>query len=288
MVHPLPPMSLPPLTADFENVIQPATPGVPAQKTPWSLARASDGTTRTNQGNTSVISYPAHGQSLLLDHLKKEAMIIPAQPPAPPKPQLAQLGPNAQHLLAPPPAPQIQDLGKRFMGTHEVEGKLFTFQRLVPTPHLPPTPTAPTPTAPKAPEVKLPGAPKLPELKVPKLDLKAPKLPDLKAEMPKAPMAPKAPEPPKPPAPPPMPPPSPIMQQVETWTHTKLKLPMFTRARSPKLEVTQVCKQITPGEPHPALFKIPPGYKLVEPPKPQTPNLQPPKVELPKAPALPR
>jgi hypothetical protein len=58
---------------------------------------------------------------------------------------------------------------------------------------------------------------------------------------------------------------------VETWTSTKMHLPMLTKMHGPFGQMTQTCHSAVPGEPHPAAFQIPPGYKVIQPPK--TPTL---------------
>lgn len=174
----------------------------------------------------SVISNPATGQTVVLDHAKKTALVKPAPPPAPPMaiPQMPQAGAPAFAGPAPqPPGVQGQSLGKSVFQGHEVVGNRYVIQ--------PPPPP------------KTPGAPKLPQ-------------------MPGAPPTSGAPIQ-KPPGP----------TTVETWTSAKLHLPMMTRMQGPFGQMTQVCHSAVPGEPHPAAFQIPPGYKLVKPAPPKPPGL---------------
>jgi pyruvate/2-oxoglutarate/acetoin dehydrogenase E1 component len=60
---------------------------------------------------------------------------------------------------------------------------------------------------------------------------------------------------------------------VEAWTSTKLHLPMLTKMEGSFGQLTQVCHSAVPGEPHPAAFQIPPGYKVVMPTPPTSPTL---------------
>ena len=81
---------------------------------------------RIDTPHTSVISDPAGQRTIMLDHLKKEAMVIP-MPPLSPSP--SQSGgpqvPGGAPKLAPPL--QVHDLGKSLIEGHEVEGKRYTF-----------------------------------------------------------------------------------------------------------------------------------------------------------------
>jgi hypothetical protein len=210
----------------------------------FRFQRASDGKTRVDSGAMSVISNPATGQTVVLDHAKKTALVQPAPPPAPPMaaPQTPQAGAPAFPGATPhPPGVQGQSLGKSVFQGHEVVGNRYVIQ--------PPPPP------------KMGGMPKLPQM--PGMP-KAPSLPGAPASQ-SAPGAPGV-------APPP---PLPAATQkpagpttVETWTSTKLHLPMMTKMQGPFGQLTQVCHSAVPGEPHPAAFQIPPGYKLVTPPKP--------------------
>ena len=138
----------PPVTAEYTSALQGPQPNVPPVQSAYRFCRATDGKTRVDTGNTSVISNPATGQTILLDHVKKTATIHPASPTAPPG------APQMPHFSAPglpgmPHAPsvQVQDLGKSVFQGQEVEGKRFLIQ-----PHaMPKTPGVPKP--PKAPTV---------------------------------------------------------------------------------------------------------------------------------------
>ena len=54
----------------------------------YSLLRSMDGKLRIDYGNLSVISNPAAGLTIALDHLKLEARIIPMPPGIPQAPRL--------------------------------------------------------------------------------------------------------------------------------------------------------------------------------------------------------
>jgi hypothetical protein len=87
----------------------------------------------------------------------------------------------------------------------------------------------------------------------------APQAPQM-APPPAAPGAPQAPQAPQMPQKPPMP------TVADVWTSTSLGMPVLTRVSGPFGEQTSYCKPAASGEPHPALFQIPPGYKPVMPP----------------------
>ena len=111
-------------------------PGVQPQQMGTSFVRSADGKLRFNQGNQSIISDPSAGKTILLDHATKEAQIFPLQPNLQ-KPGVPTIGAPS---FTPPQAPiNVQDLGKRMMNGHEVEGKLYTFA----PPQMPAAPNAP-------------------------------------------------------------------------------------------------------------------------------------------------
>ncbi len=143
---PQPPQpSLPPVSAEYESTVRSAQPGATPQQFPWKLCRSSDGKMRVDHGDKSVINNPAERQSISLDHVKKEALAVPA-----PQQQTgqAQAMPGGGQTPAPPSLPNVKDLGKKLIGEHEAEGKLYTFQP-------PPAPQPPAPV-PGAPQVQKP------------------------------------------------------------------------------------------------------------------------------------
>jgi hypothetical protein len=124
--------------------------------------RSSDGKFRLDTPKTSVITDPASQKAILLDHVKKEATIVPMQPPAsggapPGSPQVP-----AQGQVQPA---KVEDLGKSMIEGHEVEGKRFTLPPFSP------------PSKPEMPKAKMPGAPKAPAAPGAPAPPQAPKLP---------------------------------------------------------------------------------------------------------------
>jgi hypothetical protein len=113
--------------------------------------RSSNGSMRIDTLNTSIITSPALQKAIMLDHLKKEAMVLPMAP--------AQAAPSSSGSsqtpagAAPTPAMQVQDLGKSTIEGHEVEGKRYvlTPPQLPQMPQLPQIPKAPKPPQSAAP-----------------------------------------------------------------------------------------------------------------------------------------
>ncbi len=115
---------------------------------------------RIDTPSSSIISNPADQKTILLDHLKKEATIIP-MPPA--SGAAAPTGSRPSGGAPSPPAMQVQDLGKSMIEGHEVEGKRYVLPAAQkpqpqPMPKMPQMPGSPkSATVPKAPS--LPKAP---------------------------------------------------------------------------------------------------------------------------------
>lgn len=226
------PISVPPVTADFTSELKQAEASLPPVQSAYRLSRAADGNTRLDSGNTSVISNPAAGQTILLDHIKKTATIQPPLAAAPPRPGMPPMPNLGAPGLASPPSAQVQDLGKGVLQGLEVEGKRYVIQP-------PAMPDIPAP--PKPPAFQAPGMPKVPGM---------PPVPG----MPKPPGAPGSPSAPNPPQGPTL---------AEVWTSTSTRLPMLTKINGGFGQITQVCQGVIPGEPHPAAFQIPPDYKVL-------------------------
>jgi hypothetical protein len=125
--------------------------------------RSSNGNLRIDTPHTSIISMPSAQQTIMLDHLKKEATVVPT-PPA--TAASSAEGPKMPAGIAPPAPPRVQDLGKSMIEGHEVEGKRYT---------LPPPPMPPAPPPPKLPQ--MPGMQKLPQSGTPAKPPQPPKLP---------------------------------------------------------------------------------------------------------------
>jgi len=200
----------------------PALPGKRPQVHVWKMFRSTGGAMHLDFGKTGLITKPGAKGALLLDNVKREARMVPpvhAQAAAPPA---TAPGGAMPHTPKPPALPNVKDLGKRIIGGHPAEGKMYTF-------HPPKVPGLPQPG-------KAPAGPKIPAMAKPPI-----------------PSAPRA-----------------KVQTLEVWTHTQLKVPLLTKASGISGLQSSICKNAKGGEPPASLFRIPPGYKLVEP-KPPTP-----------------
>lgn len=143
--------------------MQLAAPGSPPSQLPYSMARSATGQLRIDYGTaSSVITNPASGKTILLDHIKQEARIIPTPPSVTP-PQLTPPGiPGMPGAPVPPPTSmgQVKDLGIRVIQGVEARGTQVVMPALAAV--KPPTPPA-IPGMPGAPAIPgLPGAPALP------------------------------------------------------------------------------------------------------------------------------
>jgi len=221
------PPPVPPFCSDCATKTQPSGGGAPTQSAS-RMWRSSDGKFRLDTPSTSVINDPTTQKTILLDHLKKEATVIPMSAASsgnatPASPQI----PSAQGQAS---SVKVEDLGKSMIEGHEVEGKRFTLPPFAP----PAKPDLPQMKMPAAPQAAMPGTPKAP----------AP------PGTPSAPQAPKLP---------------PIPSVTEVWTSVKLKAPVLTKITTAAGEQTTYCKPVS-GDPHPSVFQIPQGYKI-RPPK---------------------
>lgn len=160
MTPPKPP-SLPGACTECTSTLQLAAPGSTPTQIGYSMARSATGQMRVDYGATSVITNPATGVTLLLDHAKQEVRAIPT-PPGMAPPQLTP--PGIAGMPAPPTPPtapgmQVKDLGIKMVQGVEVQGKQITLPPLAaPKPPAPPqvpgVPGAPAPPAiPKPPQV---------------------------------------------------------------------------------------------------------------------------------------
>ncbi len=191
--------------------------------------RSSDGKFRLDTPSTSVINDPTSQKTILLDHLKKEATIVPMSPSA--SGSAAPGLPQAPAAQGQAPQVKVEDLGKSMIEGHEVEGKRFTLPPFSP----PAKPDIPQLKMPATPQVSPPGAPK----------------PPAATAAPSAPQAPKIP---------------PIPSVTEVWSSVKLKAPVLTKVTTSAGEQTTYCKPVSTDDPHPSVFQIPQGYKI-KPPK---------------------
>jgi hypothetical protein len=224
---PTPPPA-PPFCSDCGTKTQPSGGGAPTQSAS-RMWRSSDGKFRLDTPSTSVINDPKSQQTILLDHLKKEATIIPM--PAASSGGSAPASPQIPAAQGQAPSVKVEDLGKSMIEGHEVEGKRFTLPPFTP----PPKPDMPLPKLPGAPQAAMPGAPK-------------------------ASSAPGAPSPPQAPKMPPIP------SVTEVWSSVKLKVPVLTKVTTAAGEQTTYCKPVSTDDPHSSVFQIPQGYKI-KPPK---------------------
>ena len=148
----------PPSCSECVTKTQPAE-GKEASQSASRMWRSSNGNMRVDTPQTTVISNPSAQKTILLDHLKKEATVIPTVPAAAAPP--AGSAPPSSGDAAPAAPVKVEDLGKSLIEGHEVEGKRYT---------LPPPPPLQMPKIPKPPPMpqmpKMPAAPAMP--KVPK------------------------------------------------------------------------------------------------------------------------
>jgi hypothetical protein len=222
------PTPAPPFCSDCTTKMQPAGGGPPTQSAS-RMWRSSDGKFRLDTPKTSVITDPASQKAILLDHVKKEATIVPMTPAA--SGSASPGSSQAPAAQAQAPQVKVEDLGKSMIEGHEVEGKRFTLPPFEP----PSKPEMPKAKLPSAPQASPPGAPKPPA-------------------------APGAPSPPKAPKLPTIP------SVTEVWTSVKLKAPVLTKVNTTAGEQTTYCKPVSGDDPHPSVFQIPQGYKI-KPPK---------------------
>lgn len=237
-----PTVSLPPVTAEYASQLQQTEPGLPPVQSAYRLSRATNGDTRVDSGDTSVIS--SAGQTIVLNHPEKTATIqlaasaAPALPGMPPTPQPGVTGAA--------PTPQAQNLGKGMIQGQEVQGTRYVIQPPA-MPNISGTPQPPAVQAPGMPQMA--GSPPAPGM------LPAPGMP----QVPGAPGTPSAPNAPQAPT------------TADVWTNTKMQLPMLTQMNGGFGQLTQVCQSVSPGEPNPAAFQIPPGYRVIVLPPPTPP-----------------
>lgn len=195
--------------------------------------RSSDGKFRLDTPTSSVITDPASQKAILLDHIKKEAMIMPMAPAA--AGAMPSMAGQVPAVAGAAPPMQVEDLGKSMIEGHEVEGKRFTLPPSTP-PQMPKTQMPQVPGPPSAPA--MPGATAMPAPKPPTIPT-LPKVPSV----------------------------------TEVWTSTKLKTPVLTKVTTGAGQQTTYCKPTSMQEPHPSVFQIPPEYKVKPPTMPAAPKM---------------
>lgn len=77
----------------------------------------------------------------------------------------------------------------------------------------------------------------------------------------------------------------PPLSSWEVWNSTKLNMPVMTQSIGSFGQQTSLCK-VSATPPSPSMFQIPPGYKVVQPPAPQSPGAPSLSNALPSAPSL--
>lgn len=153
--HPQMPSPTPPSCSECASKTQPVGDSPPTQSAS-RIWRSSDGKTRIDTPQTSVISDPIQKHTIVLDHAKKEARVIPMTPPG-----TAPAAPGTTAGAAPPvsaPPVHVEDLGKSMIEGHEVEGKRYTLPT-IPAPATPTTAGSKIPVAPNAPTAPGAGTP---------------------------------------------------------------------------------------------------------------------------------
>lgn len=155
------PPATPPSCSDCTTTTQPVS-GAPAAQSPSRMWQSSSGQMRFDTPNASIITDPAAQRAIMLDHVKKEAMVMPM---APASPSLlagaAPAAPGAPQV----PAMQVQDLGKSMIEGHEVQGKQYTLPPLPAPPNAQMPAAAATPASPQAPAP--PQSPQMPTMPKP-------------------------------------------------------------------------------------------------------------------------
>lgn len=224
---PTPPPA-PPFCSDCATKTQPTGGGAPSQSAS-RMWRSSDGKFRLDTPSTSVINDPSSQQTILLDHLKKEATILPMSAAVPGSTMPG--APKVPAAQGQAPSVKVEDLGKSMIEGHEVEGKRFTLPPFSP------------PEKPEMPQLKMPGAPQASAPGAPK--------PSGAPGIPSAPKLPKLP---------------PVPSVTELWSSVKLKAPVLTKVTTSAGQQTTYCKPVSSDDPHPSVFQIPQGYKI-KPPK---------------------
>src|SRR6266567_3123 len=150
------PPPTPPSYSECATKTQPAAGGPPTQSAS-RMWRSGDGKTRIDTPTTSVISDPASQHTIVLDHAKKEATVIPMTPAGSASTPAGAVPGGA--AAAQPSSVQVEALGKSTIEGHAVEGKRYTLPAM-PSPPKPPIPGI------KMPGAKMPGSPLAPKSSV--------------------------------------------------------------------------------------------------------------------------
>jgi hypothetical protein len=107
----------------------PGAPALPGAPTPSSMVRSAEGKLRIDMPNLTVITNPKAQQAIVLNHLTKEAQVLPMMPKPPQAPSLPQ-APGAPPVPGSPQMPPIAALalGKSLIEGHPVEGVRYVVQ----------------------------------------------------------------------------------------------------------------------------------------------------------------
>jgi hypothetical protein len=105
----------------------PPLPGVKPLQSLIRRFRTAEGKLRVDLEKISIITDPATGERIILDHLAQEARILMAMIPNPSVPPLPNI-PATPAVPSLPNAPNVVDLGKDFIEGLEVEGMRYVFQ----------------------------------------------------------------------------------------------------------------------------------------------------------------
>lgn len=115
--------------AECTETTVPAIPGAAKVESIIRRFRAADGRLRVDFGTFSMLTNPANGERILLNHLTQEVRILLNQVPISPGLPI----PNIPGLPAPPsapPEPNVLALGKAIVDGLEVEGLRHVFSAI--------------------------------------------------------------------------------------------------------------------------------------------------------------
>jgi hypothetical protein len=128
-VDPAPQPALIAAIAECIETNQPAQLGALPLESLLRRFQAADGRLRVDFGAISIITNPATGERILLDHLAQVARMLPAAPALPHVPGLPVV-PGLPGAPALPGVPAVVALGMDIVNGLEVEGMRYVFQAL--------------------------------------------------------------------------------------------------------------------------------------------------------------
>jgi len=118
--------ALPAACAECVETTTPAIPGAAAVTSVIRRFRAADGRLRVDFDTVSMLTDPATGERILLNHLTREARILAVQVPIAPGLPIPQI-PGLPAVPSAPPEPNVVALGTRLVDGLEVEGVRHVF-----------------------------------------------------------------------------------------------------------------------------------------------------------------